>query len=138
MVPLGISVSAFYNVCAIEGLNLATVISDYFTEGLILFGAVMIALSIAVLQHVGAPLLGLTIKGEPTKEYNLISILTGLTFLFFVPISMYFVYDFRTRLTTFLLTDASFKHVFRMMALLNLLTGGVWLSNYIYKRMRVR
>lgn len=119
-------------------LNVATVISDYFTEGSILFGAVMIALSIAVLQHVGAPLLGLTIKGEPTKEYNLISILTGLTFLFFLPISMYFLCTVSEQLTTLLFTDASFKHVFRMMALLNLLTGGVWLSNYVYKRVIVR
>lgn len=80
-------------------------ISDYFTEGLILFGAVMIALSIAVLQHIGAPLLGLTIKGEPTKEYNLISIITGLTFLFFIPISMYFLLRFQNKIDTIIAFD---------------------------------
>ncbi|KAL1488053.1 hypothetical protein ABEB36_015422 [Hypothenemus hampei] len=93
-------------------------ISDYFTEGVLLFGAILIALSIAALQHVGTPLLGLTIKGEATKEFVLISILTGLTFLFF------------------LLLNASFKQVFRLMALLNFLTGTLWLANYIYKRLR--
>lgn len=62
-------------------------ISDYFTEGVLLFGAVQIVLSIAALQHVGTPLLGLTVKGEATKEYTLICVMTGLTFLFFLVIS---------------------------------------------------
>ncbi|XP_066143667.1 uncharacterized protein [Euwallacea fornicatus] len=95
-------------------------ISDYFNEELLLFGAVQIVMSISALQHVGTPLLGLTVRGEPTKEYTLISMITGVTLLFFVVI------------------DVSFKYIFRMMALLNFLTGSLWLANYLYKRMRIR
>lgn len=95
-------------------------LSDYFTEGVLLFGAVQIVLSIAALQHVGSPLLGLTVKGEATKEYALISILAGLSFLLFT------------------ILNASFKEVFRLMALLNFFTGSLWLANYIYKRLRIR
>ncbi|CAG9764074.1 unnamed protein product [Ceutorhynchus assimilis] len=93
-------------------------ISDYFSEGVLLFGAVQIVLSIAALQHVGTPLLGLTVKGEATKEYSLICILTGFSFLFFV------------------ILNGSFKQIFRLMALLKFFTGSMWLANYIYKRLR--
>lgn len=95
-------------------------ISDWFTESVLLFGGVQIVSSIAALQHVGTPLLGLTVKGEATKEYTLISVMTGLSFLLFLVI------------------NASFKEIFRLMALLNFFTGSLWLANYIYKRLRIR
>ncbi|XP_019768912.2 uncharacterized protein LOC109543569 isoform X2 [Dendroctonus ponderosae] len=92
-------------------------VSDYVSEGLLIFGAVQIVLSIAALEHVATPLLCMTVKGEATKEFTLICLLTGITLLFFV------------------LVDSSLKQIFRMMALLNFLTGCMWLANYIYKRL---
>ncbi|XP_050296878.1 uncharacterized protein LOC126736529 isoform X2 [Anthonomus grandis grandis] len=93
-------------------------ISDYFTEGLLIFGAVQIVLSIAALQHIATPLLGLTVKGEATTEYTLICILTGLSFGLFSCIHV------------------PIKTVFRLMAVLKFFTGCLWLGNYIYKRLR--
>ncbi|ENN72031.1 hypothetical protein YQE_11320, partial [Dendroctonus ponderosae] len=90
---------------------------NYVSEGLLIFGAVQIVLSIAALEHVATPLLCMTVKGEATKEFTLICLLTGITLLFFV------------------LVDSSLKQIFRMMALLNFLTGCMWLANYIYKRL---
>ncbi|KAF7273677.1 hypothetical protein GWI33_013624 [Rhynchophorus ferrugineus] len=93
-------------------------IADYATDFLLLFGAVQVVVSLAALQHVGEPLLGLTVKGESTKEYTLISKLSGLSFLIFVAL------------------DISVKNVFRNMGFLHFLNGFLWLSNYIYKRLR--
>ncbi|KAH1000695.1 hypothetical protein HUJ04_012990 [Dendroctonus ponderosae] len=59
-------------------------VSDYVSEGLLIFGAVQIVLSIAALEHVATPLLCMTVKGEATKEFTLICLLTGITLLFFV------------------------------------------------------
>ncbi|KAJ8934132.1 hypothetical protein NQ314_013591 [Rhamnusium bicolor] len=61
----------------------AMLLSDSKTEQVLLFGAVQVTLSIASLQYVGLPLLGLTLRGETNKEFGLISIMTGSAFLFF-------------------------------------------------------
>lgn len=94
-------------------------IADYVSEGVLLFGAVQIVLSLAALQHVGSSLLGLTVKGESTKEYALICVLSGLSFLLFTAINF------------------SFKQVFRTMGILHFSIGFLWLGNYIYKRLRM-
>lgn len=55
-------------------------------EYLVLFGGLEIVLSLASLQHIGGPLLGLTIRGESNSEYFVLSILTGISFILFLVI----------------------------------------------------
>ncbi|KAJ8925881.1 hypothetical protein NQ315_009733 [Exocentrus adspersus] len=93
-------------------------VSDSSSERVLLFGAVQVTLSIATLQYVGLPLLGLTLRGETNKEFSLISMMSGAAFLFFI------------------IVDSSFKDCFRLMALLHFFTGAVWFSNYIYKKLK--
>ncbi|KAJ8941704.1 hypothetical protein NQ318_023300 [Aromia moschata] len=92
--------------------------SDSNTEKVLLMGAVQITLSIASLQYVGLPMLGLTLRGETNKEFALISVMSGTAFSFF------------------LFINSSFKDCFRLMALLHFFTGAVWFSNYIYKKLK--
>nr|XP_023016104.1 uncharacterized protein LOC111505511 [Leptinotarsa decemlineata] len=91
-------------------------ISDSDKSNILIFGAIQVTISIATLQYIGMPLLGLTLRGETNKEFNLISIMSGFAFLFF------------------LIIDSSFKNCFRLMALMHFFTGVVWFSNYIYKK----
>ncbi|XP_044746089.1 uncharacterized protein LOC123307734 [Coccinella septempunctata] len=88
-------------------------------EYLVIFGAAEIVLSIASLQHIGGPLLGLTIRGESNSEYFLLSILSGLSFF------------------VFLLTDLSYKDCFLLMALLHIITGLLWVFNHFYKKIKI-
>ncbi|KAG5886055.1 hypothetical protein JTB14_009504 [Gonioctena quinquepunctata] len=90
--------------------------SDSVTSQVMIFGAIQVTLSIATLQYVGMPLLGLTLRGETNKEFNLISIMSGSAFIFF------------------LIIDSSFKNCFRLMALLHFFTGTLWFSNFVYKK----
>lgn len=64
-------------------------VSDSNTRQVLIFGAVQITLSIATLEHVGMPILGLTLRGETNKEFNLISIMCGCAFAFFLFIGEY-------------------------------------------------
>ncbi|XP_018561764.1 uncharacterized protein LOC108903905 [Anoplophora glabripennis] len=93
-------------------------VSDSDSERVLLFGAVQVTLSIASLQYVGLPLLGLTLRGETNKEFALISMMSGAAFLFFIII------------------NSSYKDCFRLMALLHFFTGAVWFSNYLYKKLK--
>ncbi|KAK9886690.1 hypothetical protein WA026_017609 [Henosepilachna vigintioctopunctata] len=88
------------------------------SEYIVMFGAMETVLSIASLQHIGGPLLGLTIRGESNTEYVALSILTGLSFCIF-------------------LLDISYTDCFFMMALLQVITGLLWVSNYFYKRLHI-
>lgn len=112
------------------------VVSDYVSEGLLIFGAVQIVLSIAALEHVATPLLCMTVKGEATKEFTLICFLTGISLLFFVVVGK-LPLCFKSWLVIIYwsVSDPSLKQIFRLMALLNFLTGCLWLANYIYKRL---
>ncbi|VEN58038.1 unnamed protein product [Callosobruchus maculatus] len=91
-------------------------VSDSSNKQVLTFGAVQVILSIATLQYVGMPLLGLTIRGETNQEYSLICTLTGCAFLLF------------------LFINPTFRVLFRLMAVLHFFTGTLWFSNYIYKR----
>ncbi|CAH1114543.1 unnamed protein product [Psylliodes chrysocephalus] len=94
-------------------------VADSKSKQVLIFGAILVILSISTLQYVGMPLLGLTIRGETNKEFCLTSVMSGCAFLFF------------------LIINASFKNCFRLMALLHFFTGAVWFSNYIYKKIKI-
>lgn len=64
-----------------------SVVSDSNTRQVLIFGAVQVTLSIATLEYVGMPILGLTLRGETKKEFNLISMMCGCAFTFFLFIS---------------------------------------------------
>ncbi|XP_045461000.1 uncharacterized protein LOC123671293 [Harmonia axyridis] len=88
-------------------------------EYIMIFGALEVVLSIASLQHIGGPLLGLTIRGESNSEYFVLSLLAGLSFCLF------------------LFLDMTYKRCFLLMSLLHIITGLLWVSNYFYKKIRL-
>ncbi|CAG9813112.1 unnamed protein product [Phaedon cochleariae] len=86
------------------------------TKQVFIYGAVQVTLSIATLQFVGMPLLGLTMRGESNMEFCLINMMTGISFIFF------------------LIINCSIRNCFRLMGLLHFFTGMLWFVNYIYKK----
>lgn len=86
-----------------------------FSKVALIFGGLNVILSIACLQHIGNNLMGLTIRGESSQEYVVLSVLTGLLLLIFIFI------------------DTTYKNIFLLMALLHIVTGLVWVANYFYK-----
>ncbi|XP_057669523.1 uncharacterized protein LOC130901885 isoform X1 [Diorhabda carinulata] len=94
-------------------------IADSKSKAVLIFGAVQVLLSISTLQYVGMPILGLTIRGETNKEFCLISVMSGVSFIFF------------------LVFDTYFRTCFKLMGLLHFFTGAVWFSNFMYKKFKV-
>ncbi|XP_050498383.1 uncharacterized protein LOC126879418 [Diabrotica virgifera virgifera] len=94
-------------------------LADSNSKQVLIFGAIGVILSIATLQYVGMPILGLTLRGETSKEFSIISTLSGCALLLF------------------LVFDMTFRTCFKLMALLHFFTGAVWFANYIYKRIRI-
>ncbi|CAH0551298.1 unnamed protein product [Brassicogethes aeneus] len=93
-------------------------ISDLPYESFLKFGALQVVFSIAALDFVGKPLLGLTYRGEQTKEFMLISLLSGKSFLFF------------------LCFDIQLQSCFRLMGILHFSTGCIWFTNFVYKKIK--
>ncbi|RZC37124.1 monocarboxylate transporter 7-like, partial [Asbolus verrucosus] len=94
-------------------------IADFTNEYVLLIGAIQVVLSIGVLEHTAKPLLGISPRGETSNEYSMLTTLSGLT------------------LFLFLFIDATFRTCFRLMAVLHFFTGTLWLSNFVYKKLRM-
>ncbi|KAF2885403.1 hypothetical protein ILUMI_20801 [Ignelater luminosus] len=87
-------------------------------ETALIFAGIDVTLSLSALQILGMPLLKLNIRGETNNDHTALSVLTGIFLILLFAINM------------------SYENCFRLMAILQFLTGSLWFSNFIYKKIK--
>ncbi|KAF5274801.1 hypothetical protein FQR65_LT00384 [Abscondita terminalis] len=107
----------FWIFCWMGAIGYIIVI-DTSNKTLVVFGAFIIILSLNALQILGYPLMMGNIYCEKTPQFVLLNTITGLA------------------LTTFLALDVSYRTCFQILSVLNFVTGSIWLTNFLYKKLK--
>uniref|UniRef100_A0A1Y1KN00 Major facilitator superfamily (MFS) profile domain-containing protein n=1 Tax=Photinus pyralis TaxID=7054 RepID=A0A1Y1KN00_PHOPY len=87
-------------------------------ETALIFGAVVITISLNACQILGVPLMNINNYGEHTVSYVLLCAITAISLL------------------SLLAIDVNYRGCFGIVAVLEFVTGSVWLANYVYKKMK--
>ncbi|XP_025830315.1 uncharacterized protein LOC108742582 isoform X2 [Agrilus planipennis] len=93
-------------------------ISTSHAESALLFGAVNISLSLSLLNVLDNSLFKVNAMGQSSRTHCILCTVTGLAFC------------------TFFLIDISYRNCFLLLALLQFLTGSIWLVNFIFKKIK--